>query len=582
MPPRESLIAHTILQGFDAQYGRFLDITAGAQQRFEQAEWQAVQHAMKARIHLYDHHVSLVADQLRVLNGAASWDEMFWLRVKDHYQSLLPGYPRHEIAESFFNSVYCRLHGHADLQPDRLFIFSSQSLTAPVTPLRPLSRRYQPERGWLALVDQVLSDLPLTLPWQQRARDVGWIVRHLQSHFPRLNQGWLEVNSELFYRNKTAWLVARLHLPEGILPCLLPIQRSETGELWIDTCLTDVNDASIVFGFARAYFMVYAPVPAALVAWLQPILPGKTLAERYMAIGCQKHGKTESYREYLQALAENKTAFEIAPGVRGMVMLVFTLPGFDWVFKVIRDRFAPQKEVTEAQVRACYQQVKEHDRVGRMADTQEFEQFALPLSRISPALLAELHACVAEKLHIEGERLIIRHLWLERRMQPLNLYLAQANAAERRHAIEEYGNAIRQLAAANIFPGDMLFKNFGITRHGRVIFYDYDEIRPMQELHFREVPAARYEEDELSAEPWYSVGPDDVFPETFRYALCSEAATGALLLQLHPEIFDARWWRAQQQRIAQGHVEEVIAWRQTQRFSVSYGADKVNDRCTPA
>lgn len=582
MPPRESLIAHTILQGFDAQYGRFLDITAGAQQRFEQAEWQAVQHAMKARIHLYDHHVSLVADQLRVLNGAASWDEMFWLRVKDHYQSLLPGYPRHEIAESFFNSVYCRLHGHADLQPDRLFIFSSQSLTAPVTPLRPLSRRYQPERGWLALVDQVLSDLPLTLPWQQRARDVGWIVRHLQSHFPRLNQGWLEVNSELFYRNKTAWLVARLHLPEGILPCLLPIQRSETGELWIDTCLTDVNDASIVFGFARAYFMVYAPVPAALVAWLQPILPGKTLAERYMAIGCQKHGKTESYREYLQALAENETAFEIAPGVRGMVMLVFTLPGFDWVFKVIRDRFAPQKEVTEAQVRACYQQVKEHDRVGRMADTQEFEQFALPLSRISPALLAELHACVAEKLHIEGDRPIIRHLWLERRMQPLNLYLAQANAAERRHAIEEYGNAIRQLAAANIFPGDMLFKNFGITRHGRVIFYDYDEIRPMQELHFRDVPAARYEEDELSAEPWYSVGPDDVFPETFRYALCSEAATGALLLQLHPEIFDARWWRAQQQRIAQGHVEEVIAWRQTQRFSVCYGADKVNDRCTPA
>jgi len=291
-----------------------------------------------------------VADQLRVLNGAASWDDIFWLRVKDHYQSLLPGYPRHEIAESFFNSVYCRLHGHADLQPDRLFIISSQPITTPVTPLRPLSRRYQPERGWRALVEQVLGDLPLTLPWQHRARDVGWIVRHLESHFPRLSQGWLEVNSELFYRNKTAWLVARLHLPEGIFPCLLPIQRTESGELWIDTCLTDVNDASIVFGFARAYFMVYAPVPAALVAWLQPILPGKTLAERYMAIGCQKHGKTESYREYLQALAGSDTAFEIAPGVRGMVMLVFTLPGFDWVFKVIRDRFAPQKEVTEAQV----------------------------------------------------------------------------------------------------------------------------------------------------------------------------------------------------------------------------------------
>lgn len=580
MPPRESLIAHTILQGFDAQYGRFLDITAGAQQRFEQAEWHAVQQAMKARIHLYDHHVGLVADQLRILNGAASWDDAFWLRVKSHYETLLPGYPRYEIAESFFNSVYCRLHGHEHLQPQRLFIVSSQPGATNIAPSRPLSRCYQPQQGWLALIHQLLRDLPLTLQWQDSARDEKWIVQHLNEHFTavELEQGWLDVSCELFFRNKTAWIVARLHLPQGIYPFLLPIQRSEKGELWIDTCLTARDDASIVFGFARAYFMVYAPIPAALVAWLQPILPGKTLAERYMAIGCQKHGKTESYREYLQALANTQHPCEVAPGVRGMVMMVFTLPGFDRVFKVIKDRFAPQKEVTEAQVRACYQLVKEHDRVGRMADTQEFEQFALPLKQISPALMAELNATIAEKMHIEGDRLIIRHLWLERRMQPLNLYLTQANAAQRKHAITEYGNAIKQLAAANIFPGDMLFKNFGMTRHGRVVFYDYDEIRPMSELHFRDVPAARYEEDELSAEPWYSVGVDDVFPETFRYALCSEAATGALLQQLHPELFDASWWRAQQQRITQGHVEEVIAWQQAQRFSERY----TNVRCTPA
>lgn len=567
MPPRESLIAHTILQGFDAQYGRFLDITAGAQQRFEQADWQAVQQAMKTRIRLYDSHVALVVDQLRILNDAAHWDDAFWLQVKQDYEALLPDYPRAEIAESFFNSVYCRLHGHTHLQPKRLFIFSAQQRAA--QPARPLARRYQPQRGWQAMLEQVLSDTTLTLPWQDRARDAGYILRHLQQHF-RLDGGWLEVASELFFRNKTAWIVARLHLPHAIFPCLLPVQRTARSELWIDTCLTDANDASIVFGFARAYFMVYAPVPAALVAWLQPILPGKTLSERYMAIGCQKHGKTESYRDYLHALARSDAAFEIAPGVRGMVMLVFTLPGFDRVFKVIRDRFAPQKEVTEAQVRACYQQVKEHDRVGRMADTLEFEQFALPLARIPPALMAEFQASIATKMHIDGDRLIIRHLWLERRMQPLNLYLAQANSEERRHAVEEYGNAIKQLAAANIFPGDMLFKNFGMTRHGRVVFYDYDEIRPMDELHFRDVPQARYDEDELSAEPWYSVGPDDVFPETFRYALCSEAATGALLQQLHPELFDAGWWRAQQQRIRQGHVEEVIAWRQAQRFSVRY------------
>ncbi|KTS71710.1 bifunctional isocitrate dehydrogenase kinase/phosphatase [Pantoea stewartii] len=574
MPPRESLIAHTILQGFDAQYGRFLDITAGAQQRFEQAEWLAVQQAMKARIHLYDHHVALVADQLRALNGAAHWDDAFWLKIKNHYETLLPGYPRYEIAESFFNSVYCRLHGHHALQPERLFIFSSQPPAPQRQVSRPLARTYRPDRGWQTLLHEVLRDVPLTLPWQDQARDEAWIVRHLHEAFSsaQLAQGWLDVCCELFYRNKTAWIVARLHLPDAILPCLLPVQRSEQGELWIDTCLTDVNEASIVFGFARAYFMVYAPLPGALVAWLKPVLPGKTLAERYMAIGCQKHGKTESYREYLQALEQTDAAFEIAPGIPGMVMLVFTLPGFDRVFKVIKDRFAPQKEVTEEQVRACYQQVKEHDRVGRMADTQAFEQFALPLARITPALLVAFQNTIAGKMRIEGDRLIISHLWLERRMQPLNLFLAEASDSQRAQAIEEYGNAIKQLAAANIFPGDMLFKNFGITRHRRVVFYDYDEIRPMQELHFRDVPAARYEEDELSAEPWYSVGPDDVFPETFRYALCSEPKVGALLQQRHPEIFDAGWWRAQQRRIAQGHIEDVIAWQPAQRFCVRYGS----------
>lgn len=572
MSPRELLIAHTILQGFDAQYGRFLDITAGAQQRFEQAEWQAVQHAMKARIHLYDHHVGLVAHQLRILNDVAQWDGAFWLRVKHHYETLLPEYPRPEIAESFFNSVFCRLQGHSHLHPERLFIFSSQPATSVPQALRPLSRGYCAQQGWHQVLHHVLSDLPLRLPWQDRARDISWIVRHLQEQFSpaQLQHATLDVASELFYRNKTAWVVARLQLREEMVPFLLPIQRDDSGRLWIDTCLTDSNDASIVFGFARAYFMVYAPVPAALVAWLQPILPGKTTAERYMAIGCQKHGKTECYREYLHYLAHSDEAFTQAPGVRGMVMLVFTLPGFDRVFKVIKDRFAPQKEVTEAQVRDCYRLVKEHDRVGRMADTQEFEHFALPRHRIPPLLLAEFMRDIPQKIDVRDDVVIIRHLWLERRMQPLNLWLTAATPDQRQHAIAEYGDAICQLAAANIFPGDMLFKNFGMTRHGRVVFYDYDEIRPMTELVFRDVPPVRYEEQELQAEPWYTVGPDDVFPETFRYALCSEPTSGKLLQALHPQLFEAGWWRAVQARIRAGHIEEVMAWRTTQRFCVRY------------
>ncbi|MGS2794040.1 bifunctional isocitrate dehydrogenase kinase/phosphatase [Escherichia coli] len=569
----ELLIAQTILQGFDAQYGRFLEVTSGAQQRFEQADWHAVQQAMKNRIHLYDHHVGLVVEQLRCITNGQSTDAEFLLRVKEHYTRLLPDYPRFEIAESFFNSVYCRLFDHRSLTPERLFIFSSQPERRFRTIPRPLAKDFYPEHGWEALLMRVLSDLPLRLRWQNKSRDIHYIIRHLTETLgtDNLAESHLQVANELFYRNKAAWLVGKLITPSGTLPFLLPIHQTDDGELFIDTCLTTTAEASIVFGFARSYFMVYAPLPAALVEWLREILPGKTTAELYMAIGCQKHAKTESYREYLIYLQGCNEQFIEAPGIRGMVMLVFTLPGFDRVFKVIKDKFAPQKEMSAAHVRACYQLVKEHDRVGRMADTQEFENFVLEKRHISPALMELLLQEAAEKITDLGEQIVIRHLYIERRMVPLNIWLEQVEGQQLRDAIEEYGNAIRQLAAANIFPGDMLFKNFGVTRHGRVVFYDYDEICYMTEVNFRDIPPPRYPEDELASEPWYSVSPGDVFPEEFRHWLCADPRIGPLFEEMHADLFRADYWRALQNRIREGHVEDVYAYRRRQRFSVRYG-----------
>ncbi|MFY3758201.1 isocitrate dehydrogenase kinase/phosphatase AceK regulatory subunit, partial [Escherichia coli] len=314
----ELLIAQTILQGFDAQYGRFLEVTAGAQQRFERADWPAVQQAMKQRIHLYDHHVGLVVEQLKCITGQKYFDADFPCRVKAVYTDLLPEYPRFEIAESFFNSVYCRLFKHRDLTPEKLFVFSSQ-----------------PERRFRD-IPRPLTDLPLRLPWEDLARDIRYVTAALQQAFTpaQLADATFQIANELFYRNKAAWLVGKLRSADGVFPFLLPIHHSESGALFIDTCLTSKEEASIVFGFARSYFMVYAPLPAAMVEWLREILPGKTTAELYMAIGCQKHGKTECYREYLTFMARSQEQFIIAPGVKGMVMLVFTLPSFDRVFKV--------------------------------------------------------------------------------------------------------------------------------------------------------------------------------------------------------------------------------------------------------
>jgi len=565
----ELLIAQTILQGFDAQYGRFLEITSGAQHRFEQADWAAVQAAMKQRIHLYDHHVGLVVAQLKCITGPHFYDAAFLATVKQSYSELLPEYPRAEIAESFFNSVYCRIFKHRELTAEKLFIFSEQPECHRGVFLRPLFRRYKCQGDLHNLIRMILADLPIQLAWEDSDRDARYIAQALHAVVPQVQLGSaiFDVATELFYRNKAAWLVGKIRFGGQVLPFLLPVHRSLSGQLFVDACLTDRDDASIVFGFARSYFMVYAPQPGALVEWLREILPGKTTAELYSAIGCQKHAKTECYREHLRFMAQNNQQFIIAPGVKGMVMLVFTLPGSDRVFKVIKDRFAPQKEVTEAQVMACYQLVKDHDRVGRMADTQEFEHFALAKKNISDALMEELMREAPAKIEQAGENIILRHLYIERRMTPLNLYLEKASAQQLHDVIEEYGNAIKQLAAANIFPGDMLFKNFGVTRHGRVVFYDYDEICYMTQVNFRRIPAPRYPEDELASEPWYSISPHDVFPEEFRHFLCGDKRLKPLFEKLHGDLFEASYWQGVQKRIIDGHIEDVYAYRRRQRFS---------------
>src|SRR5690554_366944 len=253
--------------------------------------------------------------------------------------------------------------------------------------------------------------------------------------------------------------------------------------------------------------------------------------------------------------------FVMAAGVRGMVMTVFTLPGFNTVFKLIKDRFSPSKSVSRATVIEKYRLVKRHDRVGRMADTQDFADFRFARDSFDPECLNELLEVAPSTVLLEGDSVLIRQCWTERRMTPLNIYLETASESQTREALLDYGLAIKQLAAANIFPGDMLLKNFGVTRHGRVVFYDYDEISYLTEINFREIPPPRYPEDELAAEPWYSVAPNDVFPEEFPIFLFTDVQQRKMFTELHGDLFRASYWRSLQQAICEGKVIDVFPYK---------------------
>jgi isocitrate dehydrogenase kinase/phosphatase len=429
-------------------------------------------------------------------------------------------------------------------------------------------------KGLRRTLAAIVRGCGLANPWEDLPRDLRSVLRSLRARFPRPARArpslQIQVLGSLFFRNKAAYAVGKIVNGSEEVPFAVPILQNERGELYLDALLLDADQLIILFSFARAYFFVDMEVPAAYVSFLRQLMPRKPRAEMYMAVGLAKQGKTMFYRDLFYHLKHSSDLFTVAPGIKGMVMLVFTLPSFPYVFKVIRDRFAPPKDMDRQTVMDKYQLVKMHDRVGRMADTLEYSLVALPLERFAPELLEELKAEAASNVEFEGERIVIKHVYIERRMQPLNLYLAEAagdgDAARVRQALHEYGYAIKELAGAGIFPGDMLLKNFGVTRHNRVVFYDYDEIAYMIECNFRRIPPPRSIEDEMSAEPYFSVGPHDVFPEQFATFLVSDPQAREVFLERHADLMRPEFWAGKQAQLRAGVQEDVFPYPESIRF----------------
>jgi len=385
----------------------------------------------------------------------------------------------------------------------------------------------------------------------------------------------VQVLDSAFYRNKAAYVIGKIVNGTEEFPFAIPVLQTDDHELVLDTILLDPWRIAALFSLSRAYFMVDMEVPSAYVQFLGSMMPGKPRSELYTMLGLGKQGKTMFFRDLFHHLHHSEDQFVVAPGIRGMVMMVFTLPSFPYVFKVIKDVFGPTKEVDHATVRRKYQLVKQVDRVGRMADTLEFSYAALPRSRISAELMDELQRQVPSQLEMDGDDLVIKHLYIERRMEPLNLYLDRMDKAGRDDlidaAVKEYGDAIRQLAIANIFPGDMLWKNFGVARFGRVVFYDYDEIEWMTDCNFRRIPPAPNPEAEMSGEPWYSVGRHDIFPEEFATFLLSSPKIRAAFMKYHADLLDAGFWQRTQEAIRRGEVQDFFPYPESFRFCSAYG-----------
>ena len=497
-----------------------------------------------------------------------------WQQVKLHYIGLLTDHHQPELAETFFNSVTTKLLHRSYFRNDFLFVrpaVSTEYIENDEPAATPTYRAYYPTRESLReTLLRIVENYQLAREFEDLGRDLDHVLaavlRELADYRLRTNFQ-IQVLSSLFFRNKGAYLVGKVINGFNETPFTLPIVHNERGQLVIDAALFGEDDLLLIFSFARAYFMVEMEIPSAYVQFLRSLMPRKPRAEIYSALGLQKHGKNLFYRDFLYHLRHSSDRFRTAPGIKGMVMLVFDLPSFPYVFKVIKDFYPPPKDTTREQIQRKYLLVKTHDRVGRMADTLEYTSVAFPRARFEDELVAELKHFCPSLIEEDGDVLVIRHLYIERRMIPLNIYLHDATPAQIEHVVIEYGNAIKDLVAANIFPGDMLWKNFGVTRHGKVVFYDYDEIEYLTDCNFRRVPTPRNEEEEMSGEVWYSVGPKDVFPETFPPFLLGNDKVREVFMKHHAELLDAAYWQSHKDRIKAGHVHDVFPYDPDKRFA---------------
>lgn len=562
------LIAKEILNGFQTYMESFNTYSRLAPIYFQERNWKATQLNHKQRLRLYKDLLFPLVDQCKNSLGDLAVQKGIWLEIKISYSKLISNRKDIELAETFYNSVFRKSFGSNTIDGELMYVNENNDIS-PINENSDLLNTYPSSWGLDKIIRSILEDYDFGVPFMDKEQDVQFLIETVRevilSRYDVAPDTKTQLLKPLFFRNKAAYLIGRTYLGHKWMPFIIPIMHGPQG-IFVDTLIFDPNMMSNLFSFTRSYFMVDSEVPSLVVAFLKTVIPHKKTHELYNAIGFNKHGKTLLYRDFLNHLDASTDEFVVAPGIKGMVMTVFTLPSLNLVFKMIKDHFEPPKSMTRQEVREKYKLVSLHDRVGRMADTHEFEYFSIPLNRISSSLLKELKNTVNSLIHIEDNKLIIKHMYTERKMTPLNIFLEDCNEEEGKEVAEDYGRAILQLAQANIFPGDMMTKNFGLTRQNRVVFYDYDEIEFLTEMNFRRKPKAETYEQIYAPEPWYSIAKNDVFPEDFKRWMIGREDLKPHFFAYHEALFDPVHWSSIQERINEGDLIHAFPYPEEIRF----------------
>lgn len=542
----EEQIAHIIFNEY-AQYRQQVEhYTALAAKRFIDADWQGQRLAVRSRIKLHDNCLTALHQQLANIDSTY-WTRERWKATYDHYVKLLAS-KVDSLAISFFDAVGRLLYkGDA---PTYLSSVAIEELVHTDTQL--VSTAWQGEASLMQLLKATGFYDKIKAVEQKQLQ----LFSEFQQNHNVGNQGILQACTDLFYRNRHAYMVGRIVIETRSLPFILCFVHADDA-IELNAVLFGEDALKNIFSFSRSYFLMHTQRPIVIVNFLRLLMPSKPEAQLYINLGYQFHGR-ELLLHTVEGQGKNlPELFTEAPGTRGLVMVVITQRSSEFVIKLIRDECKPPKNTLPEEVHQKYAFVAAQDRVGRLADAQRIDFLRLPRYAFPPALIDLIQAECSQSCALTAEWLVLRSVYVERKLVPLNIFLETNSGDQLYQALLDFGNAIREMAMSNIFAGDLLIKNFGVTPEGRVIFYDYDEIVPVTSCNFRVMPAPANHEQEYENESWLVVKDEDVFPEEWPKFLIAEGPQREFCKDQHADIFRASYWNAIKNMHERGEIVDI-------------------------
>ena len=552
-----------IYDGFIRYNNYFHRITRRARTRFEQRDWKGHQNDIVDRVDLYEKSVRRIVLALRRTLGPQLTDKNLWHDIRVYFANRLNQVPDNDFIKTFFNSTTRWIFGTEGHDPELEFISSGP--TDDLQLIMSLNiRRYPYWASLQRIFETILDDFSFRVPYDDINLNATKISKKIKTY---TNEKFskdveylrFEFIDSFFYQAARAYLVGKLIHSEGESPIIIAFKNENRG-ISVDAVFLEEKEISLIFGYTRSYYFADPNSVIGTVHFLKSMLPKKPIDELYTVLGRLRQGKTERHRIFTEHLSKTKDKFVHADGEVGLVMIVFTLPSYNLVFKVIRDTFGAPKTISREDVISKYKLVSKHDRAGRLIDTQEFLNLKFPINRFSKELSKELLKNASISVRKENDNLILKRVYVERRVRPLNLYINEYSFEEAARAIIDYGEAIKDLAKTNIFPGDLLLKNFGVTQHNRIIFYDYDEVSLVTDCNFRDIPESNSIEDEMQADTWYYVGEHDIFPEEFIRFLSMNDELKAEFMKYHKDLLTSKYWRRIKNQHLKGQALLVIPY----------------------